>query len=467
LNLENINSVYLLGIGGIGMSALARYFNYHGKYVAGYDRIATSLTKELIAENISIHFEDNTDLIPDRIKQEAKNSLLVIYTPAIPSDMSELNYFVNNNYIIHKRSVILGEITKNSFTIAVAGTHGKTTTSSMIAHLLKFSGIACTAFLGGISKNYRTNFIAGEGKIKNKPAVVVEADEFDRSFLTLHPDISIITSMDADHLDIYQHFAELENAYRDFAKQMSTEGILIHKYSLPVGDVKGVVKKYSLVNITDYHAMNIKIIDGEYHFDAVTPSGEFKNITIGLPGIHNVENALAALAVGVELNINEDKIKKALSTYEGVTRRFDYQIKRKDLVYIDDYAHHPEEIKACITSVKQLYPDKKITGIFQPHLFTRTRDFAGEFAESLSLLDELILLEIYPAREIPIEGVSSAILLKSISMPAKMLCSKNEALQEIKSRDIDVLVTLGAGDIDQLVHPLKEILLNKIAVGDE
>lgn len=467
MNLDKINSVYLIGIGGIGMSALARYFNYHGKYVAGYDRTSSSLTNELSSEYIHIHFEDNTDLIPERIKKETKNSLLVIYTPAIPESMKELNYFIKNNYPVHKRSLVLGEITRNSFTIAVAGTHGKTTTSSMIAHMLKHSGIDCTAFLGGISKNYKTNFIQGNNTINNKPVLVVEADEFDRSFLTLHPDISIITSMDADHLDIYNQSSDLENTYREFANQLNDNGILIYKKSLPVREVKAQVKKYSITEEADYYAKNIRVTNGEYKFDAITPGKEFIDLTIGLPGIHNVENALAALAVCTEINIDPEMIKTGLATYEGVMRRFDYQIKSKDLVYIDDYAHHPEEIKACITSVKQLYPGKRITGIFQPHLYTRTRDFALEFSRSLSLLDEVMLLEIYPARELPIEGVSSGMLLENITSPDKKIYTRQEVLEEIKHRSIEVLVTLGAGDIDQYVNPIKEILLNKITAGHE
>ncbi|MGI8893908.1 MAG: UDP-N-acetylmuramate--L-alanine ligase [Bacteroidia bacterium] len=467
MNLEKIDSVYLLGIGGIGMSALARYFNSLGKYVAGYDRTATSLTNELFAENIHIHFEDNAELIPEKIKKSSKDSVLIIYTPAIPEDMSELNYFKQHEYKLYKRSVVLGEITKNSFTIAVAGTHGKTTTSSMIAHLLKHSGIHCTAFLGGITKNYKTNFISGDGKISGKPVVVVEADEFDRSFLTLHPDISIITSMDADHLDIYNESSNLEDAYRDFARQMNNDGILIHKSSLSIGNINARVKEYSIVEEADYSAKNIKVKNGEYHFDAVTPTVEIKNLTIGLPGIHNVENALATIAVGTELNIPELQIRDALASYSGVLRRFDYQIKNDSLIFIDDYAHHPEEIKACISSIRQLYPDKKITGIFQPHLFTRTRDFSVEFAKSLSALDELILLDIYPARELPIAGVTSDILLKNISIDEKKLCTKDETLQEIAKREVEVLVTLGAGDIDQLIKPIKEILLKKLNTKNE
>ena len=462
MNFDKINSVYLIGIGGIGMSAIARYFNLLGKYVAGYDRTSTSLTNELTAENITIHFEDNIDLIPERVKKEPRNSLLVIYTPAIPADMLELNYFLNNGYEVYKRSAVLGEITKNSFTIAVAGTHGKTTTSSMITHLLKYSGIDCTAFLGGISKNYHSNFITGKGKINNKPVVVVEADEFDRSFLTLHPDIGIITSMDADHLDIYQQSAELENAYRKFASQMSKDGILIYKKSLPVGNVNAKKIKYSITGEAEYSAFDINIKNHEYHFNAITPAGIIENLTIGLPGIHNVENSVAALAVGIELNINKQKVREGLASYAGVYRRFDYQIKSKNLVFIDDYAHHPEELRACITSVKQLYPDKKITGIFQPHLFSRTKDFADDFAKALSLLDGLILMEIYPARELPIEGVTSSMLLDKIELPDKILCSKQQVLDEINRRNVEVLVTLGAGDIDQLVQPIKNILLKKV-----
>jgi len=468
MNFDNIKYVYFLGIGGIGMSALARYFNAMGKSVSGYDKTKTSLTDELVSEGIEVHFDDDIESIKSEIKKE-KSEVLVVFTPAIPKEHSELKYFQKNNYIIKKRAEVLGMITEQSFTIAVAGTHGKTTTSSLIAHILKSSEVDCTAFLGGITQNYGTNLLLSEKlkkkKSKIKPIVVVEADEYDRSFLTLHPDIAVITSVDADHLDIYGDKKQMEESYAQFAKQVKDGGLLVIKKGV---DKVLLVEKnenkvtYSLQHSSDYYARKIAIKKGEYIFDVVTPEQAIRGIVLGIPGKHNVENAVASVAVAQHMNVFSGNIKNALATFKGVKRRFEYHVKTSNLVYIDDYAHHPEELRACISAVKEMYPQKKITGVFQPHLFTRTRDFANEFARSLELLDELILLDIYPAREKPIEGVTSEMLLEKVRTKNKKLVSKKELIKEIKDREVEVLITLGAGDIDTLVEPIKNELLSRV-----
>jgi UDP-N-acetylmuramate--alanine ligase len=467
MNFENIKYIYFLGIGGIGMSALARYFNAMGKSVSGYDRIQTTLTDELVAEGIAIHYEDNIDLINSELRTPG-SAILIVWTPALPKDCSELNYFQKNNYTIKKRSEVLGMITAQTFTIAVAGTHGKTTTSSLIAHILKFSNVDCTAFLGGITQNYGSNFLLSEKlgnpkkKSKIKPITIVEADEYDRSFLTLHPDIAVITSTDADHLDIYGDQKKMEQSYSQFANQVKDGGVLIIKKGI---DKILVIEKsgkklltYSLHQSSDYYARKIAIKKGQYIFDVVTPDQAIRGIVLGIPGRHNIENAVAAVAVAQHMNVFSGNIKNALAAFKGVKRRFEYHIKTDKLVYIDDYAHHPEELRACISAVKEMYPSKKITGIFQPHLFTRTRDFANEFARSLELLDDLILLDIYPAREKPIEGVTSEMLLEKIKSKNKKLVHKKELMNEVLGRELEVLVTLGAGDIDTFIEPIKREL---------
>ncbi len=468
MNFDNIKYVYFLGIGGIGMSALARYFNAMGKSVSGYDKTKTPLTDELVSEGINVHFEDNVDLILPEARSQ-KPETLVVLTPAIPKDHSELKYFQKNDFVIKKRSEVLGAITEQAFTIAVAGTHGKTTTSSLIAHILRSSEVDCTAFLGGITQNYGTNLLLSEKlkkkKSKIKPIIVVEADEYDRSFLTLHPDIAVITSVDADHLDIYGDKKQMEESYAQFAKQVKPGGLLVIKKG--VDKVLGVEKNenkvsYSLQHSSDYYARKIAIKKGEYIFDTVTPEQAIRGMVLGIPGKHNVENAVASVAVAQRMNIFSGNIKNALATFKGVKRRFEYHVKEKDLVYIDDYAHHPEELRACISAVKEMYPQKKITGVFQPHLFTRTRDFANEFARSLELLDELILLDIYPAREKPIEGVTSQMLLDKVRTKNKKLIPKKELVKEIKQIEPEVLITLGAGDIDTLVEPIKNELLTRV-----
>ena len=458
MNLNSITHIYFIGIGGIGMSALARYFKTLGKEVAGYDRTATTLTSQLIAEGMDIHFEDNVQLIPPAFKNKNNNDkILVIYTPAIPKSHSELNYFNDNAFSVVKRSKVLGLIASANYTVAVAGTHGKTTTSSMIAHILHSSGVNIAAFLGGIAKNFNSNFVLPQKN--NKIVNVVEADEFDRSFLTLFPNIAVISSMSADHLDIYGTHDELVRSYNTFAGQVKEH--LILKNGLKVSNVKADITTYSLQSDADVHAEEITISNRSYKFNVMVGNHLIKDLVLGLPGRHNIENAVAAIAVAFKLNIPEEKIREALATYSGVNRRFDYQIKTESLVFIDDYAHHPEELSAAISSVKELYSDKKITGVFQPHLFTRTRDFADEFAQSLSLLDEVILLDIYPARELPIEGVTSEIVFKKINCANKIMLSKEKLVEYVENHIPEVLLTLGAGDIDTCVLPLRNMLAKK------
>lgn len=471
MNFKDIHTVYFLGIGGIGMSALARYFKAMGKEVYGYDKTPTALTDELIAEGVHIHFEENTGLIEKQLqtKNWQQETLLIVYTPAVPKSHSEYVFFNDKlGFNIKKRAEVLGMITENSHTVAVAGTHGKTTTSSMIAHILKSSGIDCSAFLGGITKNYNTNLLLSKQLTTNnqKLTTVVEADEYDRSFLTLYPDIAVITSLDADHLDIYGDKKYMEESYSLFSNQVKPGGKLIVKKEITELKNKNKAITYSAKTQADYSAKSISIANGEYHYDVDTPFGTIEKIALGMPGMHNVENSVAAIAVAKQLNISDEDIKKALSSFKGVKRRFDFQIKTKELVFIDDYAHHPEELKACISSVKKMYSDKKITGIFQPHLFTRTRDFSDGFAESLDLLDEAILLEIYPARELPIEGVNSSMLLSKMKSKNKSICSKSDLVQSIREKNIEVLLTLGAGDIDTLVEPLKKELMKKYSLNE-
>jgi len=452
MDLKEIHKIYFIGIGGIGMSALARYFKAIGRDVSGYDKTPTALTRSLEAEGIAVYFDDNVDRAP-------KDADLVVFTPAIPQNHRELNYFQSNNYPVMKRSEVLGLITENTYTIAVAGTHGKTTTSSIIAHILKYSNVDCTAFLGGILQGYESNLLLS-GDLST---TVVEADEYDRSFLTLAPDIAIVTSMDADHLDIYGSKNNIEESFTLFAQKVSDNGLLIFKkgleFSSPV-DRKSIT--YSLSEIADYYAQNITVKDGLYEFDVVTATGSIEGLQLGIPGRHNIENALAAIAVAFEMGVSETDLRNALQAYKGVKRRFEYLIKTDRLVFIDDYAHHPAELTACIGSVREMYPERKITGIFQPHLFSRTRDFEDEFARSLELLDQVILLDIYPAREAPIEGVTSGHLLSKIGLKEKSLESKSSLLSELENSNVQVLLTLGAGDIDELLDSIKSTLLTKI-----
>ena len=459
VNWEHITHVYFLGIGGIGMSALARFFLAAGKKVSGYDRTSTPLTDDLKKEGMHIHFEDNVEMIPLPYRQiSAKDQTLIVLTPAIPSNHSELNFFRSNDYTIMKRSAVLGFITDKQTTYGVAGTHGKTTTSSILSHILHTAGRNCTAFLGGISVNFKSNLLLGKPSLPDHE-IVVEADEFDRSFLTLYPSAAIITSMDADHLDIYGNKDEMQESYRMFASQVKPEGFIIHKSGLEVGQTPARKITYSIESRkADYQGANIAVANGWYTFNLVTPGYVIDGLTLGLPGRHNIENAVAASALALETGVDIVSLKDALASYAGVQRRFEVHVRTHEIIYIDDYAHHPEELRAAISSARELYPNHKITVAFQPHLFSRTRDFADGFAESLSLADTLYLLDIYPARELPIPGIDAGIIFDKVSITDKHLVSKEELVNRLRKTKPEVLMTLGAGDIDQLILPIKTIL---------
>lgn len=444
--------IYFIGIGGIGMSALARYFHSKGVKVSGYDKTPSSLTKELEQEGMSIHYEERVDLIPKDVE-------LVVYTPAVPKDHKELVYYQQKGYKVVKRSDVLQIATESSFNICIAGTHGKTTITTMVAHLLRHTGYDCNAFLGGISVNYGTNFWSSERNVS-----VVEADEYDRSFLKLSPDIAIITAMDPDHLDIYGTAEAMEQAFIDFSGKIKKGGLLISKFGLKrEKELKGTRHlTYSVQNKSaDAHAENIKMMNGSYEFDVVIKDKKIEKVNLNIGGMHNVENAIAAITAVSSLNIDKEKIKAAVADFRGVKRRFEYIIKEKDLVFIDDYAHHPEELRALISSAKSLFNEKKCTVIFQPHLYTRTRDLADGFAEVLDMADEVILLPIYPARELPIAGVSSQMILDKMKNKNKKVLDKEELKNWIRkdfNKKGKVLITAGAGDIDLLVEPIKELL---------
>jgi len=458
--INNIKNIYMIGIGGIGMSALAKYFRHNSKKVAGYDRTPSNITKDLESRGISIHYEDSVAEIPETFLD--KNNTIVIYTPAIPPDHGELNYFLKNDFKVFKRSEILGAITEQYDSICIAGTHGKTTVTTMITWLLYKANFPCISFMGGISKNFNDNFLFHE-----KPQyVIAEADEFDRSFLKLHPNIAVITSVDSDHLDVYKNYTAIKESFNSFVKLLPDNGKLIIKYDaqhiLNHNSNNFSVSTYSLENKnSDYYAKNIKKIDDYYTFDVVTPNTIIKNLTLSHPGLLNIENAVAAIAVASQLGLNEKEIKEYIKDFKGNQRRFDIIFKSNEIIYIDDYAHHPRELESFINSVKNLYPGKKITGIFQPHLYSRTRDFANEFAESLSILDNLILLDIYPAREEPIPGVTSQIILDKVKIQEKILINKNELLDYLKNIKTDILLTMGAGDISNFVKPIQQLLENK------
>ncbi|TWO33288.1 UDP-N-acetylmuramate--L-alanine ligase [Seonamhaeicola sediminis] len=444
MNIENIHNIYFVGIGGIGMSALARYFKANNKQVFGYDKTPTEITDALIDLDIDVNFKDSLENIPlEFLKPE---NTLVVYTPAIPKNHSQLNYFKNNQFKVLKRSEVLGLITDNTFCLAVAGTHGKTTTSSILGHLLYECGVEVTAFLGGVTENYNSNLI-----LKGSKVSVVEADEFDRSFLTLSPNIACITSMDADHLDIYGEASALRDSFVAFTKKIKPNGKLFVKNGLPI---EGIT--YGLEDDSNYSVKNIKIQNGTYVFDVKTPKTVLKNIHFNLPGRHNLSNALIALAMAVEYGCPHHQLAKALASFKGVKRRFTYQIKTENLVFIDDYAHHPEEINSVHQAVREMYPNRQVLAIFQPHLFSRTRDFADEFAQSLSQFDELLLLDIYPARELPIEGISSAWLLGKIKNKNKELVSKDLLLEKIHQSNAQIILTIGAGDIGEEVQKIKK-----------
>ena len=457
MRIDNKHRVYLIGIGGIGMSALARYFNSLGLKVAGYDRSRTTLCEELEKSGIEIHYTEDITLIPlEYLNLDEKHHTLIIYTPAVPSDHNELVWFRTQNFEISKRAEVLGEITKNTKAFAVAGTHGKTTISSCLAHLFTSSGIGCNAFLGGITKNYNTNFLSD----KNSEITVVEADEYDRSFLQLSPDSAIITAVDADHLDIYENFEKVREAFNDFARCIRAGGkLLIKKESgfVPT-DITAEVVTYSITTEAECFITNLQINSGKYVFNLNTPWGIIENIEPGVTGKFNVENVVAAASLCLWNEMDKDLIRSGLSTFKGVRRRFDLQETNNGHVFIDDYAHHPEELKAFISSVKEVYPERKIMGIFQPHLYSRTRDFAEGFGKSLSLLDTLLLLDIYPARELPIPGITSNTILDQVSISDKRVCTKEDVLRIVEDQRPGVLLTMGAGDIDEMVEPIFEIV---------
>jgi UDP-N-acetylmuramate--alanine ligase len=450
INIDHIKYVYLIGIGGIGMSGLARYFKNQGLSVGGYDRTETELTKQLVQEGISVIYEDNDALIPEEVR-EVSSEILIIYTPAIPNDSKILNFFKEKGHLLHKRAEVLGLLSKSQYTIAVAGTHGKTTTSCMIAHILTDSGLHCSAFLGGIASNYNTNMLISDSNL-----LVVEADEYDRSFLTLHPDIAIVTATDADHLDIYDSRDQLVESFKLFINQITEKGVRIIRKGLSLhSDIT-----YAQGESADAYSSESRIVNGEFYFDYYHDDFIIQDIHLGIPGNHNIENAVAAITAARLVGVSAEQIKKALSNFKGVKRRFEYIVKNAENIYIDDYAHHPAELKAFFSAVKSLYPEKKLCAVFQPHLFTRTRDFVDDFAAALSLVDELILMPIYPAREKPIEGVTSEWLLKKVMIGNKKILNHEEVLAYVKKEKPELIVTVGAGNIDRLVHPFKEILTN-------
>ena len=459
MKLEGYDSVYFLGIGGIGMSALARWFREAGMRVSGYDKTPTPLTHELLEEGIEIHFEDRVELLPGYLAPERT---LVVLTPAIPANHTEWQYLKDRGFNIMKRSEVLGLLTKNYRTVAVAGTHGKTTTSSLVAHLLKSSGTNMVAFLGGITVNYESNLVQ-EGAVQENTVMVAEADEFDRSFLRLFPSMAVVTSADADHLDIYGDHQAMLKSYRDFIHQITPGGVLVIHESvseLAAGLQSVTVITYGTAS-GDYHAENIRPEGGFFTFDLVGPGMAMRDLTIGVPGFHNMENAIAAAVIGLKMGLTESDIREALETFRGVKRRFEFVLRTQDLVYVDDYAHHPAEIEAFLRSLRAMYPGRTLTVIFQPHLYTRTRDFAAGFAESLSIADEVLLMDIYPARELPIEGVTSDMIFKEITAPVKIRCSRKDLMAKLGALTPQVLTTVGAGDIDTFVKPIKQHFLGR------
>lgn len=449
-----MKNIYFIGIGGIGMSAIARYYNFKGLKVSGYDKTPSELTHALEAEGIDVHYEDNTDFIPKDVEDT-----LVVYTPAIPKDMGELVYVQEHGYRVIKRSRMLGEIAEGQRCLAVAGTHGKTTTSTLLAHIFQDSEEGCSAFLGGISKNYDTNLL-----VSRNETIVAEADEFDRSFLQLFPEIAVITSMDADHLDIYSDIRNMHEAFRAFAGQVS--GTVITKLGLPVSadDTKAKILRYSYDDkAADFFASDIKVDEcGYFTFDLNWPGGVIRDCKVGIPGWINVENAVAASAIALTYGLDPEKVRHALGTFQGVKRRFDIHVNTPKCSYIDDYAHHPKEIAAAISSMRDIFQGRKLTAIFQPHLYTRTRDFADEFAQALSNVDKLIMLDIYPAREEPIPGVTSEIIFDKVTAPEKVIMVKEELMDYLKDEPVDTLITFGAGNIDRFIGPITEMLCQRL-----
>lgn len=447
--MSDYKNIYFIGIGGIGMSAIARYYNAKGYAVSGYDKTPSPLTEALEAEGINVHYDDDCSYVPKDVE-----STLVVYTPAVPQDMGELVYVLNNGYRVIKRSKMLGEIADGQRCMAVAGTHGKTTTSTLTSHLFMDSGEGCSAFLGGISKNYDSNLLISDNNV-----IVAEADEFDRSFLQLFPETAVITSMDADHLDIYGDEAHIRDAFKAFASQVNGTVIIKAGLDITPADTKARIMTYSFGHRdADFYA---EVTDEDGRFNLHYPDGVIEDCTLGIPGWVNIENAIAASAIALTYGIDPMKIRKALASFSGVKRRFDLQVKKEGCVYIDDYAHHPEELSAAISSIRKSYPGMKLTAVFQPHLYTRTRDFADEFAKALSSVDKLILLEIYPAREKPIPGVTSEIIFDNVTAPEKVLLRRDEFMEYMQQEDVELLVTLGAGDIDRFVSPIAEMLENR------
>jgi UDP-N-acetylmuramate--alanine ligase len=451
-NLDNIQRIYFLGIGGIGMSALARYFKHQGKIVSGYDKTPTSLTIELEKEGIQITYEDSLQTLD-------KEAQLVIFTPAIPKDHQQYNWYVQNHFNILKRAQVLGMVANTMFNISIAGSHGKTSTSSITAHILKTANKNVAAFLGGIAINYNSNFISGN------EFAVAEADEFDRSYLNLEPNIALITSVDTDHLDIYGNLAAIEESFHQFCNKVRSNGVIISNSSVADRILNKSVKnyKYSLTDkLTDYYTENLKVEKGAYTFDIVHPNGIIKDVKSYYGGKHNIENAIGAAAIALNIGVSEESIKNAIATFKGVKRRFETPIRNEKIVYIDDYAHHPRELDAVISAAKELYPTKKLTVIFQPHLYSRTRDLCDEFAASLSKAEELILLDIYPAREQPMEGVTSQIILDKVTIPNKSIVSKENLMNVLENKnDIEILLTVGAGNIDTKVQEIINLLNQK------
>ena len=448
------SNIYFIGIGGIGMSAIARYYHLKGLKVTGYDKTPSELTHALEEEGIEVHYEDNIDFIPKDVEHT-----LVVYTPAIPKDMGELVYVQENGYRVIKRSRTLGEIAQGQRCLAVAGTHGKTTTSTLLAHIFQDSKEGCSAFLGGISKNHNTNLLVSENNV-----IVAEADEFDRSFLQLFPETAVITSMDADHLDIYSDISNMHDAFKAFASQVS--GTVITRLGLPITqeDTKARIMRYSYNDArADFRADEITVDEcGYFTFDLHWPGGVIKACKVGVPGWINVENAIAASAIALTYGIEPEKIKSALASFQGVKRRFDIHVNTPSCSYIDDYAHHPKEIAAAVSSMREMFPGRKLTAVFQPHLYTRTRDFADEFAEALSQVDKLILLDIYPAREEPIPGVTSEIIFRRVTAPEKVMMKKEELMDYLQNEPVDTLITFGAGNIDRYIKPITEMLCQRL-----
>lgn len=452
--MNSYKNIYFIGIGGIGMSAIARYYKFKGCNVSGYDKTPSELTEELIAEGIGVHYEDNTDFIPKDVE-----NTLVVYTPAIPHDLKELLYVQEHGYTLLKRSKTLGEIAKGQRCLAVAGTHGKTTTSTLLAHIFTDSKVGCSAFLGGISKNYDTNLL-----VSHNPTIVAEADEFDRSFLQLFPEIAVITAMDADHLDIYGDLKHVHEAFQAFAGQVS--GTVITKLGLDItpNHTKARIMRYSYNDPrADFYADNLRKDEcGYFTFNLKYPDGVINDCRVGVPGWVNVENAVAASAIALVYGIDPEAIRHALGTFLGVKRRFDIHVNRPGCAYIDDYAHHPNEISTAISSMRDIFPGRRLTAIFQPHLYTRTRDFADEFAKALSAVDKLILLDIYPAREEPIPGVSSRLIFDKVTAPEKVLLKKEMLMKYLEDEKIDTLITFGAGNIDRFIPQITEMLSSQI-----